>query len=90
MVRVDTNHAPSSVQQAADTIEQRVDFRIYLTNKESIERVPQRVELTALSPTAPFATNGHFGLVGVEGSCDSNALGQSCRYPRLPRYAGAD
>lgn len=66
MVRDDTNPAPSSVQQAADTIEQGVDFRIYLTNKESIERVPQRVELTALSPTAAIATYGHFGLILVE------------------------
>jgi transposase len=29
-------------------------------------------------------------VAALGGSCDSNALGQSCRYPRLPRYAGAD
>ena len=66
MVRDDTNPAPSSVQQAADTIEEGVDLRIYLTNKESIERVPQRVELTALGPTAAFAAYGHLGLILVE------------------------
>jgi hypothetical protein len=54
MIRDHTNPAPSSVQQAADTIEERVDFRIYLTNRESIERMPQRVELTALGPTAAW------------------------------------
>ena len=66
MIRDDTNPAPSSVQQAADTIEEGVDFGIYLTNKESIERMPQRVELAALGPTAAVATDGHFGLILVE------------------------
>jgi len=53
MIGDDTDPAPSSVQQAADTIEERVDLGIYLTNKEGIERMPQSVELTALGPTAP-------------------------------------
>lgn len=66
MIRNDANPAPSSVQQIADTVEEGVDLRVYLTNKESIERMPQRVELTALGPTAAFATYGHLGLFVVE------------------------
>ncbi len=66
MIRDDTKPAPSSVQQAADPVEEGVDLRIYLTNKESIERTRKHVELTALGPTAPFATYGHFGLILVE------------------------
>jgi len=66
MIRDDTDPAPSSVQQAADTIEERVDLRIYLTNKEGIKRMPQGVELSGLGPAAAFAAYGHFRLILVE------------------------
>ena len=72
MIRDDTNPAPSSVQQAADTIEEGIDLGIYLANKQSIERMAQRVELAALSPTAALAADGHFGLILVE-NLDSRA-----------------
>ena len=66
MIRDDANLAPSGVQQSADTVEERIDLVIDLANKESIERMPQSVELTALGPTPAVAADGHFRLIAVE------------------------
>ena len=52
--------------KAADAVQKGIDFGIYLTNQQSIERMPQRVELTALGPTAAVAANGHLRLILVE------------------------
>ena len=66
MVCDDTDSSPiQRSTRAADTIEEGVDLGIYLTNKESIERMPQGVELAGLGPAAALGFR-HFGLILIK------------------------
>ena len=63
MIRDDADPAPSRAQQAADTINDRVDLGVDLTNKQRVEGMPEGVELAGLSPTTGFASYSHPGLI---------------------------
>jgi hypothetical protein len=66
VIRDDTDTAPSGGQQSADTIDQRIDFRVNLANEQGIERMTQRVELAGFRPAAALAADGHARLIVIE------------------------